>query len=401
MAVETLARIVFIVKNLSASLESCNKDLISITWLNEASKALKNIVSYLNNFKNNNDGNSLMNNCNSQLDIILQSTAKMNCVRSSQSLRGIFAAENEYRKIMDDNNQQLYNKVLEIENKLQSLKNEIDENEDETQNNLSELQQVIDSEKKRLDSFGISYQNQMTDDQKSYIVLKEQFKTDFTRSEDERDKQFKEEINKIVEERGNQQKYWDNQNIEIKQKSDDLIEEYEQKFSDYEKQVSDIVGIVNTNMFSHRYKQVADNAKRRATVWHIITIVLMIAVSAFAIYAFVVTTNTDTSWIKLIAKIFATTTLVTGAAYSARQASKQEKVERYTRKIEMELVAIDPFISTLDEETQNQIKEELSKKLFGHVETMEFKSKDEPYIPMDKLASIENLLTILVNQNSK
>lgn len=401
LAVETLARIAFVVKNLDISLNNCNKDLISITWLNEATKALKNIVSYLSNFKNNNDGNSLMSNCNPQLDIILQSTVKMNCVRSNQNLRGITAAENEYKKIMDANNLQLHNKVTDIESKLDSLKTKIDENEDETQNNLSELQQVIDAEKKRLDTFGINYQNQMIEDKKSYISLNEQLKNEFNRSEDEREEQFEAELKKFVEERYNQQKLWDNQNAEIKQNSDNLIQEYQQKFSDYEKQVKNIVGIVNTNMFSHRYKQVADNARLRSVIWHIITVLLMIVVSIFAIYAFVITVNTDTSWIKLVAKIFATTTLVTGAAYSARQASKQEKVERYTRKVEMELVAIDPFISTLEVEKQSQIKEDLSKKLFGNIETMEFKSKDEPYIPMDKLTSIENLLTTLINKSSQ
>lgn len=401
LAVETLARIAFIVKNLDISLGNCNKDLISITWLNDATKALKNISSYLNNFKNNNDSNSLMNNCNSQLDIILQCTAKMNCIRSNQKLRNIVEAENEYKKIMDFNNQQLYNKVMDIESKLELLKIKISENEDKAQNNLSSLQQIIDSEKKRLDSFGISYQSQMAEDKKSSIALSDQFKTDFNRLEDEREKQFEEEIEKIVTERNNQQTQWNNQTIEIRKNSENLIEVFKQKFADYEKQVKNIVGVVNTNMFSHRYKEVADNAKFRANVWHVITVFLMICVSAFAIFSFVITENTDTNWIKLVAKIFATTTLVTGAAYSARQASKQEKVERYARKIEMELVAIDPFISTLNEEKQGHIKEELSKKLFGNVETMEFKSKDEPYIPMDKLTSIENLLSTLVKIFSK
>ena len=149
-------------------------------------------------------------------------------------------------------------------------------------------------------------------------------------------------------------------------------------------------------MFSHKYKEVADDAKNRAKVWHRIAMVLMIAVSAFAIYTFVFTVNMDTGWIKLVAKIFATTTLVTGAAYAARQASKQEKVERYARKIEMELVAIDPFIQSLDKETQSMIKEEIARKIFGNADAMEISSKEEPYRAMDKLTSIEDMLQTVV-----
>ena len=98
----------------------------------------------------------------------------------------------------------------------------------------------------------------------------------------------------------------------------------------------------------------------------------------------------------MVAKIFATTTFVTSAAYAARQASKQEKVERYSRKIEMELVAIDPFIDSLDDEKKSLIKEEIARKIFGNADAMEISSKDEAYTAMDKLTSIEEVLNSLV-----
>ena len=145
-------------------------------------------------------------------------------------------------------------------------------------------------------------------------------------------------------------------------------------------------------MFSHKYKEVADDAHKRAKFWHLIAVILMLVVSGFAVYAFILTTNQDTNWVRLVAKIFATTTLVTGAAYSARQASKQEKVERYARKIEMELVAIDPFLASLDDERRSNVKEEISRKIFGNPDGMEINTKDEAYTAMDKLTSIEDLL---------
>ena len=59
LAIETLARIAFITENFKKSLENCNKDLVAITWLDEAERALKNIKSYLSNYKNNKDANML------------------------------------------------------------------------------------------------------------------------------------------------------------------------------------------------------------------------------------------------------------------------------------------------------------------------------------------------------
>lgn len=82
-------------------------------------------------------------------------------------------------------------------------------------------------------------------------------------------------------------------------------------------------------------------------------------------------------------------TLATGAAYAARQASKQEKVERYARKIEMELVTIDPFIESLTEEQKAELKVELTRKLFGNPDAMEMISKDESNPEIDRLTNIE------------
>ena len=107
------------------------------------------------------------------------------------------------------------------------------------------------------------------------------------------------------------------------------------------------------------------------------------------------------SWVTLVAKIFATTTLVAGAAYSARQASKQEKVERYARKIEMELVAIDPFIASIEEERRSLIKEEIAKKIFGNADAMEISASDEAYPAIERLASIEDITKSILSFVSK
>lgn len=378
LAIETLARLSMIIKNLRVSMENCNKNLIAISWLEEASRALSNIKSYLSNYKSNKDANTLTNNTLSQMDILLHTSVKLNCVKSNQNLRGIIAAQNEYTKVMDLHNEQLSEKIKLLEEDISVLRSKVSEYEDNAKNNLIDFQNTISSEKQRLDGFAISYQNQMNEDQKEFLAMNESIKENFTLAQADRKKSFETEVETI------------------KKQNDELVSRYTQKFDEYEQQVVNIVGIVNTNMFSHKYKEVADDAKKRSQNWHKLAMCLMVAVGAFAVYAFVLTVNSDTSWVKLVAKIFATTTLVTSAAYAARQASKQEKVERYARKIEMELVAIDPFIASLDADKQALLKEELSRKIFGNIDGMEINSKDEAYTAMDKLISIESILQSLV-----
>ena len=383
LAIETLARISMVIKNLRASMENCNKNLIAISWFEESSKALSNIKSYLSNYKSNKDANTLTNNTLSQIDILLHTSAKLNCVKSNQSLRGLINAQNEHTRFMDVHNEQLSEKIKLLEEDISALRNKVSEYENNAKNNLVEFQNTISSEKQRLDGFAISYQKQMNDDQKEFLEMNDLLKENFTLAQEERKKSFDTEIETI------------------KKQNNKLVSEYTQKFDDYEQQVVNIVGIVNTNMFSHKYKEVADDAKKRSQNWHKLAMWLMVAVGGFAVYAFVLTVNSDTSWVKLVAKIFATTTLVTSAAYAARQASKQEKVERYARKIEMELVAIDPFIASLDADKQAVLKEELSRKIFGNIDGMEINSKDEAYTAMDKLISIESILKSLAGVINK
>lgn len=377
-AIEVLARMALIVKNFAMALENCNNELIVIAWLDDASNALVNIKSYLTTFCSNKDTSSLRNNCNSQLDVLLQTSTKLNCVKSSQSLRGITAAENEYIDFVNSQNQLLIAKVKELEDDIAVFRKTINEQEEDSQKSFQELKSAVDSERKRLDGFAATYQQQMQTDQTSFSAMSDLLKTSFSEAQTERDELFTKQAKSFEDE------------------ANDLIAKYQKRFAEYEKQVENIVGVVNTNMFSYKYKEVADDAHTRAKFWHGCAMVLMVLVGAFAVYAFVITVNVDTSWVKLVAKIFATTTLVTAAAYAARQASKQEKVERYARKIEMELVAIDPFIQSLEQEKQSLVKEEIARKIFGNADTMEISQKDEPYKAMDKLTSIEKLLQSLV-----
>lgn len=390
--VELMARITLVIDNFCVALENSNKELVSISWLNEVSNACINLKNQLVTFKSNKDIVALINNSATQMDIILKDTVYLNCVKSSQTFRGVANSTEKYIKSIGKYNEEIDGRVDALKTKIESLEKLIDEHSKKSFEDLSALKSNIDTEKQRLDTFALSYQSQMSDDEKTFIEMKSGFDDKFKESQNERKVYFDQEIEKNIKERKDFNENARQQLDDIKQVSERLISDYDEKFLAFEKKVENIVGIVNSNMFSHKYKEVADDAHKRARIWHVFAIILMLAVSGFAVYAFILTTNQDSSWVRLIAKIFATTTLVTGAAYCARQASKQEKVERYARKIEMELVAIDPFIASLDDERRSVIKEEISRKIFGNADGMEIGTKDEAYTAMDKLTSIEGLL---------
>lgn len=387
---EAIARISFVIKNFEIALQTCEKNLISTKWLDEVNTALNNIKNYLINYKNTKDKSYLITHVFGQLDIILQNTVKLNTIKSKQTLRGVQDGLNEYAKIMDLHNKELAENVGMLKKEIAQLRIKIEEHEKTIQKKAADFEKSLTTERQRLDGFATSYQNQMVADQKEFSTMTNSLKETFSVSQEERKKEFEFEIKNLEEQ---QDKFENN--------CQNFIDNYDAKFKEYQKQVEDIVGLLNSNVFSYKYKEVADTSGKRAKVWHIITMILIVLVGAFAVVQFGFNVNEDTSWVKLVAKIFTTSTLVTGAAYAARQASKQEKIERYARKIEMELVAIDPFIQSIEEEKRSAIKEDLARKLFGDAKALEISSKEESYAALDKLASIEELLKNTLSNMSK
>lgn len=274
--VETIARISLVIENFCVALENSNKELIALSWLNDVSNACINLKSRLTTFKGNKDLNALANNTPSLLDTILRCTVYLNCVKSAQTFRGVANSTEKYIKTISEYNKQLDIEVEQLKDKIDKFGKLIEEHLQSSSTNLSELKTSIDTEKQRLDAIAISHQNQMADDKKDYIGLRSEFKEDFSASQSERKATFEAEI----EENANVRKTFAenaNQQIEnIKQSSEQVIKEYAEKFANFEKEVENIVGIVNTNMFSHKYKEVADDAHKRARFWHFIAVILML-----------------------------------------------------------------------------------------------------------------------------
>lgn len=381
----------FVLEQWEKMLNSCPKELVSITQLNRVDTAISNIVSSLKQFISTQDYHFL-EMTDEQLDVIRND---IHCIGNfgQKQPDDLNQAYQSYVSYYVDKSIELQDRYTELENKLDELQNIIDVNNLKNQSELSSLQNDVQNERIRLDAFATSYQQQMNNDQQNYNKMIQVFNEDFKTNVDNWENKITKQIDECQRELQNFQKERTEEAVAAESDRNNVIEEYRTIFNEYQEEVRNIVGIVNTNMFSAKYKQVADDAKKRAKHWQILAVILMLCVAAFAIYAFVATTNNDTNWVKLVAKLLATGTLATAGAYAAAQATKQEKVERYARKIEMELVAIDPFIEKLDEDSKNKIKHELAMRIFNEPDDMgvskhsEWKKKETSF-EFEKLISL-------------
>lgn len=359
--VESIARLSEIYTGFKVAYNNCPSNLISTMWVEKAQNGFQSINQNLLEFYQGKGSSYLIDANETTLNELLELTVKLNCVRNRQSLRGVQEGFEEYLKITGKIVNQLIEKSNVIVDKYDEVETLVETAKDTFNTRIQEVLDRTDREQQRLDQFAESHERQRAEASENFSNLTNEFREKFLDVQSNNEKKF-EEAEKSFREKG-----------------EGAITEYKSIFKNYEDEVKNIVGTVNTNMFSHKYKEVANDARKRSIIWNVITMILLVAVVVFAVYAFVITTNSETTWIKLIAKIFATSTIVTGAAYAARQASKQEEREKYARQVEMELVSIDPFIESLNVEQKEKIKEELAFKIFGNEEMLGFSStkKDE------------------------
>ena len=343
-----IVRVEYILNNIQEALKSSDRQLISLSWLNKAYDALKNINSELVNYQSSRNATHLNSNMSPQLDVILEVTANINMVKSKPTLQGVMASINRYQESIEGYLSQIGDQETILKEHIEELSASIKNSNIDLENKIHELNNSIIAEKNRLDGLYQTHQDQIS-------ANKEAFQT------------FQNDSKKELEVLTN----------ELNRKAIELVDTNGKIFDKYTEEVKNIVGIVNTNMFSHKYKEVADDARSRAKFWHIVAMILLLGLVGFAFYAFICTTNQDTSWVKLIAKMFTATTIGTGSAYAIKQASNQEKVERYTRKIEMELVSVDSFLESLETEKKQSVKEEIARRIFGREDYNEPKTEKE------------------------
>ena len=96
-----IVRVEYILNNIQEALKSSDRQLISLSWLNKAYDALKNINSELVNYQSSRNATHLNSNMSPQLDVILEVTANINMVKSKPTLQGVMASINRYQESIE------------------------------------------------------------------------------------------------------------------------------------------------------------------------------------------------------------------------------------------------------------------------------------------------------------
>lgn len=234
---------------------------------------------------------------------------------------------------------------------------------------------------KSFDSFGLKLEEL----EKKHSELSDDISTLLKQSTDKIDDLITKEKEKLEENYTNEsqsfEEKFDNTSSSYAEKFEELSNEYKEKYDTLyneikskDEQISKLLDIVGDKARVGEYKKNADSSKTERIIWQVLTIVLFIGAFVLMIYVTLSTKNYDKF---TIIKYIVSAILMGAATYTGKQASNSRKDEVYYRKQELELASINTYLEAMDPNIKDEIKKDLSSKIFGQAQSTYTNKYDE------------------------
>jgi hypothetical protein len=357
--------------------------LVTTAVLDSIDNIISNISNEINAFKSNRNYNHLIyanNHANSALSKSLQLPLPRE-VLGADFGKDIFTnlrhATLEYLK-------KLNNERKRLNENLSLLSRRVDETIAEISNQKGRLDTAISEYQQQFSQAESNRQAQFTDAQNERNKLLDQQTIDYQKKIQENIEAFKKEVNEHI---SNSELKIGDISTSLTEKSQETLQELET----YREQAQNLLHVIGSTGMAGEYQKVADKSRTDTIKWEIITVFSMACLIIFAILTFLATQATDIRCGNVGARAFVAITFGIFAAYGIKQADRYLDNEIRNRLFQLELSSIDPYLANLPNELQDQVKLELSKKLYGNTETTSpIKTKEVTGFSIDFLQMVLN-----------
>jgi gas vesicle protein len=133
--------------------------------------------------------------------------------------------------------------------------------------------------------------------------------------------------------------------------------------------ILEIHGLVGTDGVAGGYQKTATDEHKAANTWRIVAMVSLGLAAAWLLLKFFLgfgeTSAGGVNWAELVTAGSLTLVLLAAAGYASRQSKTHRDLEQQMRWFSLEVKAIDPFLSSLEDTDQKELKKQLSERLFG------------------------------------
>lgn len=410
--IESVARMRQVERLVKSTLDSADPNLVSQDRLNGLADYVEVLTRDINQYKSSENVSYLMNQ--SSVDQILNQLGMILVPRVSEDLEGLREALTTLRRSIGQHARQLETESEEINREFKSIKRNFtelteeiksqkqrldtaisqfqqqfseaeskrrDEYSTEAANTRAELNKVVAAGKEEIDSlagtlreeFDAAESNRKTEYEARFTQTKSSLETLLDKGKkdlSELTQQHKETFSGLVSETNESRNTME---ADFAAKVSQYIAQLEERKSEAETLVQ-VIG--NTGMVGG-YQKVANQERWFSLAWQGLTLALLSGLITFAIIAFWTTIQADFRWGVFGARAFVAVAFGIAAAWASREAEKHQEVERRSRKMELELASINPYLALLPDDTQFEVKTELAKHFFGQMEPVPDKKSDK------------------------
>jgi len=367
-----------------------------------------------------------LTNANNAADTVLSFLAQIPGISAPEELIALIEAVGSHRTAIEEQERSSVTHRKQAKADISDLTTSLEKFKAETQSTLIDLRAQQEAERQKISTQASEQQKLFADAQQSRsntfneTVLKIQENlsrtlTDqqgqFSSAQENRSREFTtaqtESQKRVGDLIGDYTKRLSDQDAEFTRQRDTfaataqnqlgaLNETYEQgakkvleQVDSHRRDVEKLVGVIGNLGVTSGYQKTANAARSSMWFWNVVAVSAMIGLIIFAYRAFLPTMQGDFKWGAFAGRVFLTITVGVLAAYAAAQADRFFKMEKYHRKLALELAAIDPFIALLPQEEQYKFKLEIGRRSFAQEEVPTSASDKSPATTLDVLASKE------------
>lgn len=211
---------------------------------------------------------------------------------------------------------------------------------------LAAVTAAVEAERARLDTLTAEYQRQ--------FAANEAART--SKSDDA----IAEEAEKHEQARAAAQADFEKTTNQLKANAEEVLVDIDAQ----REQALKVVNATGAIAYSGSYGAYAAQQRLMGDLWALMTVLTLIALIGFGIWQVLELTGTVDS-LQLILRLIVTVPAFALVAFAAQQSGKHRENERRARRLELELAAIDPYLSLLDEEKRKEIKEQVAARMFA------------------------------------
>lgn len=357
--VAQFGRIATVITELDERIKATDSSMLSVGLLNNLNSPVTRIVNELQAFNSNKNAGHI-NNAHSHIENLLPQLAQIPVPRGLDDIErvksGIVAfrrSVGQYLHSIDEERRQIRDQYKTMAKETSDLSEQVKRVRERVDVLLSELRQEYDEQEQarskraateeatRNDSFS-TWKQEREGEWQNHLQEKKATADDLATS-------HKEEV--------------DNLRTKFSQVADGVLADIRR----FREQAEQITGTITLSGFVGGFQRQANRHGRSAIVWKVFAATSLVALVAFAVYAFaeaVKEPDKITTPILLV-RIFVALAFGILAAYAALQGERHERAERGDRKMELELAAISPYLQDLPEPERIRLKIDLAQKLFG------------------------------------